>query len=321
MQFILPFYAFLLFDLIVFSFYFVPMNSYYSVFHPLLGLSRVNAIKSLSKMQVIVRHAYRIRQHTNPLAQRNQKPLIIDDNWLYQVFPSPLNPLVINIGCAKGGWDIEMATKHPNLNILGLEVRDSAVELCEQRKKSSQVTNAQFYKSNANVDLQRILSSLQEIMQKENILHDPSKNLLHMITIQFPDPCFKKKHQKRRVVNQSFMEILSKYSYPDITHFFIQSDVAEVMEDIMNHIHQSNCFDPVSPYSIQTTRENPNYFSIATEREISCLRRGLPIYRMLYRRNQNPYIPPPLSSDPVQTQDQEEEGGEGNGRVPVPSSS
>merc|ERR1712060_327114 len=113
-------------------------------------------------------------------------------------FADPSLPFVVDIGCAKGAWAIEYAKAHQGVfNVLGLEIRDAAAEIALARKQQEELDNVHFLNSNANVDLDRILS---------DIVSHPSR--VNMVTIQFPDPYFKKKQQKRRVLNGDLLDTL-----------------------------------------------------------------------------------------------------------------
>lgn len=134
----------------------------------------------------------KVRQHVNPLASTYLIPLDLPATWLDSnngYFENPSLPIYLDIGCAKGTWCLQMAQAHPDCNFLGLEIRRPVVALAMHRKNSLRLKNLYYLAANANVDLKRILSDLQ------------TKNLeLRQISIQFPDPHFKKAHWKRRTV-------------------------------------------------------------------------------------------------------------------------
>ena len=45
----------------------------------------------------------KVRQHVNPLSLKYQKPIILDNDWMFEAFEDPINkPLIIDVGCAKG---------------------------------------------------------------------------------------------------------------------------------------------------------------------------------------------------------------------------
>lgn len=119
------------------------------------------------------------------------------------------------------------------------------------------------------------------------ILKDIEKiSTVKMITIQFPDPHFKSKHHKRRLVNKDFLvmilESLSKNSHFQI---FVQSDNLELMKDVTQTFQSLEQYlKPAVNYSLTDLSKNSNPFDIPTERERAYQMRGLPIYRMLYER-------------------------------------
>ena len=57
---------------------------------------------------------------------------------------------------------------------------------------------------------------------------------IQAVTIQFPDPHFKARHKKRRVVNPDLVNCLAKY-LPAGTLVFLQSDIQELEVDMISH--------------------------------------------------------------------------------------
>jgi hypothetical protein len=102
----------------------------------------------------------KVRQHVNPLSAKYQAPLPLPLNWIPLAFDSPTLPLILDIGCAKGSWALKMAETLPTTNLLGLEIRRPVVELCLARKYQRNLKNVHFLAVNANVDLEKILTSL-----------------------------------------------------------------------------------------------------------------------------------------------------------------
>lgn len=218
---------------------------------------------------------HKIRQHVNPLSSKYQTPIDLSPKWMYDAFQNPItNDLIIDIGCAKGSWGLSYAQLYPNsLNILGLEIRRPVVEYCLDRKNKRNLKNIHFLTVNANVDLENILISIRN----ENIN-------IKAITIQFPDPHFKAKHKKRRVVNEVLVNCLAKYLLKN-TMVFVQSDIEELTIDMVTKINESIYFNIDTNYNIDKLTENISPFPIQTEREIATLGNNLPVYRMLFHRN------------------------------------
>ena len=127
----------------------------------------------------------RVREHVNPLSSKYQTPPSIPD-W-GTLYAQPDLPLHLDIGCARGRFVLQLAQIEPRWNYLGLEIRGPLVDQANQWRTEQGSQNLHYLSCNANNTLRPLLQSL------------PS-GWLQRVTIQFPDPWFKKRHHKRRVV-------------------------------------------------------------------------------------------------------------------------
>jgi tRNA (guanine-N7-)-methyltransferase len=226
----------------------------------------------------------RFRQHVNPLARQYQQPTPLSDDWPRDVFSDCSKPLHIDIGCGKGGFLIDVVTaataeqQELPFNYLGLEIRPGVALYAKERVGVHGATGSlEFLGCNANVDLDRILQRYHDVSE--------GTMLLHLVSIQYPDPHFKSQHQKRRVVTQELIDVLAKYMPPD-ARVFLQSDIQSVLDDMRlrfrgNSLYFTDAMDQVEEY----IEENP--LGVPTEREVSVLKKGLPVYRSMFTRNVN----------------------------------
>lgn len=221
----------------------------------------------------------KVRQHVNPLSSKYLVPVVLQKKWETEAFAEPYsNPLIIDIGCSKGSWALRHASKSPLVNVLGLEIRRPVIELCLKRKARWNLPNVHFLAVNANIDLDPILSSLC-------IPEDPAEKVnIDTITIQFPDPHFKNKHKKRRVVNEKLVSCIAKYVNPS-TKIWLQSDIEELTEDMTSHFANSSFFNVAPGYDVAKLSTNPRLFDEQTEREVATINKGLPVFRMLFIRS------------------------------------
>jgi len=204
----------------------------------------------------------RIRQHVNPLARKFQQSVTLPD-W-NSIYPNFNNLFHLDIGCARGQFILAMAQLNPKINFLGVEIREALVTESNLERDHLNLTNLHYFYCNINISLAELLTSLPLAQLK-------------WITIQFPDPWFKKKHNKRRVVTAEFVNILAQYLFPE-TQIFIQSDVQEIALEICDRFQENPHFQ--RQHSQPWLEENP--FPIATEREIATLNKNEPVYRALY---------------------------------------
>lgn len=205
----------------------------------------------------------RIRQHVNPLSIKHLSP-IIPPNWT-DIYKNIKQPLHLDLGCAKGRFILKMAQLYPESNFLGVEIREPLVIDALQARDSLELTNLHYLFGNISYDPESLLSSLPT-------------GVLKWITVQFPDPWFKNKHIKRRMLQPLLVETLVKYLIPGGI-FFIQSDIQQVSLEMRHYLKQHR--------SLKLTHNDwleNNPFPIPTERELGVINRGESIYRAMFEK-------------------------------------
>jgi tRNA (guanine-N7-)-methyltransferase len=153
----------------------------------------------------------------------------------------------------------------PDYNYLGLEVREPLVIEANRIRDELSLTNLHYLFCQVNISLDVLLASL------------PTQ-ALHFVTIQFPDPWFKKRHAKRRIVQPELVNTLADYLQPG-GQVFLQSDVQFVIEEMNRHFRAHSAFSRETPFWLP---KNP--LPVATEREKITLQQNEPVYRTLFRK-------------------------------------
>lgn len=205
--------------------------------------------------------AVRVRQHVNPLSNKYQVPTNPPD-WT-EIYADLTQPLFLDIGCARGNFILKMAQIETNWNFLGLEIREPLVEEANQQRDELGLKNLHYLFSNANNSISHLLSSLPP-------------GILQRVAIQFPDPWFKKRHHKRRVVQPEMVNELATYIAPNGS-VFIQSDIKEVAVEICDRFRENPHFHRPNSHWLET-----NPLPVPTERELFTISRGEPVYRALF---------------------------------------
>jgi tRNA (guanine-N7-)-methyltransferase len=211
-----------------------------------------------------------VRQHVNPLSRFFQLPLELPPPG--ELFQDPALPIHLDIGCARGRFLLAMAQQHPQRNHLGVEIRRALVSAAEADRQALGLGHLHYLFCNANVSLEAWLAALP-----------PGR--LELVTIQFPDPWFKKKHHKRRVLQPALLLAIAGALAPG-QRLFLQSDVLAVIEPMVALCEASGCFSRPLGDARPWRQDNP--LPVPTERETHVLDQGLPVYRVLYERNNAP---------------------------------
>lgn len=225
-----------------------------------MAIARHHRIFSRKGEQILA--AVRVRQHVNPLGKKYQTPASPLD-W-EKIYAKPNQPLHLDIGCAKGQFLVNMSKIEPNWNYLGLEIREPLVMEANKLRSELTLTNLHYLFCNVNNSLRSLLSSL------------PPESL-QRVTIQFPDPWFKTRHAKRRVVQPELVAELANYLAVGGV-VFLQSDMEFVAVEMRDRFAENPAFQRVG--TEEWLAENP--LPVPTEREISTQKKGEPVYRALF---------------------------------------
>ncbi|XP_042403763.1 tRNA (guanine-N(7)-)-methyltransferase-like isoform X3 [Zingiber officinale] len=223
----------------------------------------------------------RIRQHVNPLSSSFSAPAEIPD-WK-GVFRDATLPLMVDIGSGSGRFLLWLAKNCPETrNYLGLEIRQKLVQRSQFWVKELRLKNIHFMFANAMVSFESLVASYPGPLTLVSIL------VVNLI-LQCPDPHFKKKHHKRRVLQEPLVNSIAENLSRGGT-VFVQSDVLEVALDMRNQFddrpdifsHVNVIGDKPSCDSQGWVLHNP--MGIRTEREIHAKLEGARIYRRIYEK-------------------------------------
>ncbi len=200
----------------------------------------------------------RVHQHVNPHSPYyRQAPSPID--WA-AAFADPALPLHLDIGCARGRFILRMAEAVPEWNYLGVEIREPLVDEANRLTREAALTNLQYAFCNAMLWLGHLLSEVPE-------------GRLQMVTIQFPDPWFKKRHAKRRMVNAELVEtVVDKLARSG--RIFVQTDIEFLADEMLELFRADEILGEIGA--------GANPFPMRTEREKAVEDKGLPIYRSMF---------------------------------------
>ncbi len=104
------------------------------------------------------------------------------------------HPVYVDIGFGNGESLIHIAQMYPDINFVGMEVHSPGVGHLLLNIEKHNINNIRIYQYDG-----------VEVLK--NCFADDSLDAAH---IYFPDPWHKKRHHKRRLVQQEFLQLLSK---------------------------------------------------------------------------------------------------------------
>jgi len=206
-----------------------------------------------------------MRQHVNPLSKNFNEIERIPS--LIEMFSNPNLNLHMDIGCAAGEFLFDLALVNTTWNYLGIEIREKLVKKAKLKVQEIEINNLYFIFGNAN----NILNDIQSKFIIKN---------LKSISFNFPDPWFKNRHYKRRIIQPEFINMLSN-SLQRGSQILIKTDVKDLF-DYMDCVISSNCnFKTIDKKDFNYSQSfNPN--KVKTNREQYAFINQLDIFEKIY---------------------------------------
>lgn len=226
---------------------------------------------------------YRARAHSNPLSDSHFPVPISPSHVDYSLhFPQFFPPSVqsdsskkiqfADIGCGFGGMLISLSTLFPETLMIGMELRDKVTEYVKERISSLRVANPGQYQ---NVSVVRTNSM-------KYIPNYFEKGQLSKMFFLFPDPHFKEKNHRRRVISPF---LLDEYAYALQVGGIIYTitDVEDLGEWMESCLENHPMFEALTEKELEA---DPvvKLLSSATEEGQKVARNGGQTFQAVYRR-------------------------------------
>lgn len=149
---------------------------------------------------------------------------------LDDVFVRKNRPLVVEVGMGNGEYLFNRASQNIQENHIGIEVyknglRSLARKLEEAEKNGKGLKNIKI----CDEDARTVLAALPEASVDE-------------LVILYPDPWPKKRHHKRRIVNQELLNVAAQVIKPGGT-LFIATDIADYAHWALGHVLAHPAFE------------------------------------------------------------------------------
>lgn len=109
-----------------------------------------------------------------------------------------VNPVWLEIGFGNGDALLDMASRYPDINFIGIEVHEPGVGQALMGIESKALTNVKIIQHDAMEVLQHMVPAAS----------------LNRVLLFFPDPWRKKRHFKRRIVQTEFIELVANKLEP-----------------------------------------------------------------------------------------------------------
>lgn len=194
------------------------------------------------------------------------------------------NPIILELGCGKGEYTVKLATKFPDINFIGVDIKGSRMWKGASQSKKLELKNVAFLRTNI-----------------ENISMFFAENEVSEIWLTFPDPQMKKPN--KRLTHTTFLENYRKFLTTEgIVHlksdsnFMFKYTESVLLENRLQIINQTS--------DLYNSEILDDVLSIQTFYEKQWLERGLSIKYLSFRINNGNKLTEPsieIEKDPYRS--------------------
>jgi tRNA (guanine-N7-)-methyltransferase len=140
------------------------------------------------------------------------------------------NPKVVEIGFGMGGSLLEMVEAQPDTDFIGIEVHPPGVGSLINAAQEKNISNLRVYLADATDVLNECFAD----------------GSLDRVQIYFPDPWHKKKHNKRRIIQPKFLQLIrEKLRLGGVVH--MATDWQPYAEQMLELVGEADGFKNMAP--------------------------------------------------------------------------
>lgn len=172
------------------------------------------------------------------------KPQDLKGKWNEEFKNS--NPIYLELGCGRGQFISTRAQQNPQINFVGVDLKDEVLIYALKKVEEAEVSNARLIPMN--------ISWISDVFQK---------NEVDRIYINFCNPWPKERHNKRRLTHTKFLSQYKNFIKPG-SEIWFKTDDTELFEDSINYFKESG-FDII--YLTYDLHESDFNHNVVTEYE------------------------------------------------------
>ncbi|MDO8951350.1 MAG: tRNA (guanosine(46)-N7)-methyltransferase TrmB [Draconibacterium sp.] len=208
-----------------------------------------------------------------PFKKLQQENFYLKGKWATQFFENG-NPIILELGCGKGEYTVELAEKNPCKNFIGVDIKGARMYIGAKQALGKNLKNVAFLRTNIEI-INRFFGA-EEISE---------------IWLTFPDPQMKK--TKKRLTSTFFLNLYKQFLKTDgIVHLKTDSNFQFTYTSALVHLNR---------FEIQAESNNlyeseilDEILQIKTFYEKQWLSRGITIKYIAFILNNNEFTEPEI---------------------------
>ena len=208
-----------------------------------------------------------------PFKTLQQENFYLKGKWAADFFKN-LNPVILELGCGKGEYTVELAEKNPSFNYIGVDIKGARMYTGAKQALEKGLKNVAFLRTNIEIT-DRFFTG----------------NEIAEIWLTFPDPQMKK--TRKRLTSTLFLNLYKHFLKTDgIVHLKTDSNFQFTYTSTLVHLNGFEILAETKDlYNSEIITET---LQIKTFYEKQWLSRGIKIKYIAFKLNNNEFTEPDI---------------------------
>jgi tRNA (guanine-N7-)-methyltransferase len=208
-----------------------------------------------------------------PYHKIEKNDFYLKGKWAKSIFHNE-NPVILELGCGKGEYTVQLAEKYPEVNFIGVDIKGARLYTGAKQAMEKELKNVAFLRTNIEIITQFF-----------------GKNEIAEIWLTFPDPQMKKTH--KRLTSSFFLENYQMFLKQDgIIHLKTDSNFQFTYTSALVHLNEFEVIaETENLYESELVNET---LQIETFYEKQWLARGITIKYIAFKLNEKKFVEPDI---------------------------
>lgn len=172
-------------------------------------------------------------------------------------------PLEVEIGCGRGGFALAYARRNPHVRYIAFEWGKKYARDVQRLAEEAGLQNIRVIEADARREIPLLF-------EKETVA---------VFHLQFPDPWWKRAHQKRAILQPEFAKLLFDLVVPG-GKFDMRTDVEDRAKQMLGVLEAVGFQNPAGAGTFQARDDS----DVPSSRETRYLLSGQPVYRAILQK-------------------------------------
>ena len=229
-----------------------------------MGKNKLAKFSEMERFENVIQVPFRNLQHEN---------FYLKGKWASDFFKNE-NPIILELGCGKGEYTVELAEKNNECNYIGVDIKGARMHVGAKMALAKGLKNVAFLRTNIEI--------IDRFFGEEEVAE---------IWLTFPDPQMKK--TRKRLTSTFFLNLYKQFLKTDgIVHLKTDSNFQFTYTSALVHLNEFEIL--AETYNLYESEILNETLQIKTFYEKQWLSRGITIKYIAFKLNKNEFAEPEI---------------------------